>query len=78
MNDLKEEKTKVSQLAPGFAMACTVIGILAYELVVAPAIFGNPAEKGFNWLRVLGAAVVGGASAGSGFALGKLIEKLRR
>lgn len=78
MNDQKEEKTKVSQLAQGFAMVCMVIGILTYELVVAPAIFGSPAERGFSLLRVLGAAVVGGASAGTGFALGKLIEKLRR
>jgi hypothetical protein len=58
------------------AAVCLVIGLGAYQ-AVAPQWFPPPPGGGFNFTRILVAGLVGGACAGLGAGLGKLLDAVR-
>jgi hypothetical protein len=52
-----------------------LIGTTIFQMQ-ASQLFPTPAGGGMNLERVMWAAIVGGASSGIGYAIGKLIKKL--
>jgi hypothetical protein len=76
MNETEKPKSKESQLVRICSLVFMIAGIGVYEMA-AQSIFGDPAEHGFSFIRLLGAGVVGGVSATIGYGAGKLFEKIR-
>ena len=76
MNDPKQPKSGQSPLVRTCYIVFTIIGVITYE-AIAPSLFGNAAQGGFNFTKFLGAGVVGGVCGGIGYGVGKLLERIR-
>src|SRR4051812_8800727 len=71
------EQPKQSKIVSVCVIICVVIGIVGFQ-AAAPHFFPSPPGGGFNWERILWAAIVGGGSAVIGLALGRGIEMLTK
>jgi hypothetical protein len=77
MSDPGEKKPQQSRAVAVCSIAFVVAGIVIFQ-ALAPRFFPPPPGGGFDWQRMLWAAIVGGICGGVGAAVGKLIDVMRK
>jgi hypothetical protein len=68
---------KPGQLAQTCSTIFLVVGILGFE-TIGSSLFVDPTDRGYNLTRLAVAGVIGAVSSTVGFALGSVIEAIRR